>query len=186
MLRNEYVVLRGPTYNTLWANSIMDQKNEQKRCWIVVGDVVELKTDKTQTGAVTSINAGAFATWVEVLWNDGRCYSVPIGEPVVALMVIAQQLWHTISFGLISDPMFQKATANCEQESRIWIGSGPWEQFPDLKIEHVSLLRNINEGGFSVGANDNSARGEQFGEETVLTCHIVAKDVMTTECKEPV
>jgi len=78
LLRNEYVVLRGPTYNTLWANSIMDQKNEQKRCWIVVGDVVELKTDKTQTGAVTSINAGAFATWVEVLWNDGRCYSVPI------------------------------------------------------------------------------------------------------------
>ena len=78
MLRNEYVVLRRPAYNTLWAKSIMDQKSEPKRCWIVVGDVVELKADKTQTGAVTSISAGSFATWIEVLWNDGRLESVAI------------------------------------------------------------------------------------------------------------
>ena len=56
----------------------MDQKNEQKRCWIIVGDVVKLKTDPTKTGAVTSVSAGAFATWVEVLWNDGKWHSVPI------------------------------------------------------------------------------------------------------------
>jgi len=63
----------------------MDQKSEQKRCWIVVGDVVELKADKTQTGAVTGVNAGSFATWVEVLWNDGRLEPVPIGDVEVIL-----------------------------------------------------------------------------------------------------
>jgi hypothetical protein len=50
----------------------------KKRCWIVVGDVVESKADKNRHGAVTSVSAGAFATWIEVLWNDGSTSSVPI------------------------------------------------------------------------------------------------------------
>ena len=51
---------------------------QQKRCWIVVGDVVKLKSDPSQTGAVIRVNAGAFATWVDVLWCDGTTFAVPI------------------------------------------------------------------------------------------------------------
>ena len=58
---------------------------DKKRCWVVVGDVVRDKADNSKTGTVTSINAGSFATWVEVLWNDGTSSPTPI-ETVEAIV----------------------------------------------------------------------------------------------------
>jgi len=62
-----------------------DDAQPKKRCWVVVGDVVRLKSDPSQTGAVTRINAGAFATWVDVLWSDGITSVVPI-ETVIPVV----------------------------------------------------------------------------------------------------
>jgi len=55
-----------------------DDKQAKKRCWIVVGDVVRLKTDATRFGTAVRLDAGAFATWVDILWNDGITSEVPI------------------------------------------------------------------------------------------------------------
>lgn len=55
-----------------------DDTNTKKRCWIVVGDVVRLKTDTSCFGTVVHVSAGAFATWVDILWNDGLMIKVPI------------------------------------------------------------------------------------------------------------
>ena len=55
-----------------------DDVQSKKRCWVVVGDVVRLKSDASQIGAVVRVNAGAFATWVDVLWSDGLTSTVPI------------------------------------------------------------------------------------------------------------
>lgn len=63
---------------TYYSYMTTEKDLKKKRCWIVVGDVVQLKLNNSLTGAVTSVNAGAFATWIEVLWNDGRLESVPI------------------------------------------------------------------------------------------------------------
>jgi len=62
-----------------------DDTQPKKRCWVVVGDVVRLKSTPSQTGAVTRINAGAFATWVDILWSDGITSVVPI-ETVVPVV----------------------------------------------------------------------------------------------------
>ena len=55
-----------------------DDDQPKKRCWVVVGDVVRLKSDASHIGTVVRVNAGAFATWVDVLWADGLTSTVPI------------------------------------------------------------------------------------------------------------
>ena len=52
-------------------------KEKTRRCWIVVGDVVELRSDPSQVGVVTDIRGGT-TTYVDVLWNNGSSSTVPI------------------------------------------------------------------------------------------------------------
>ena len=58
-------------------------EEKKKRCWIVVGDVVELRSDPSQAGVVTDIRGGT-TTYVDVLWNNGSSSAVPIDELEVA------------------------------------------------------------------------------------------------------
>jgi hypothetical protein len=58
-------------------------EEKKKRCWIVVGDVVELRSDSSQAGVVTDIRGGT-TTYVDVLWNNGSSSTVLIDELEVA------------------------------------------------------------------------------------------------------
>ena len=65
------------------AARIAVKAKKKKRCWIVVGDVVELRSDPSQAGVVTDIRGGT-TTYVDVLWNDGSSSAVPIDGLEVA------------------------------------------------------------------------------------------------------
>ena len=58
-------------------------EEKKRRCWIVVGDVVELRSDPARVGVVTDIRGGT-TTYVDVLWNNGLSSTVPIDELEVA------------------------------------------------------------------------------------------------------